>query len=176
MDNSHCEIRAPRASDAGRIWSLIPAIGNLERNSAYAYLLLCTHFAPTSLVAERGDSIAGFVLGYRPPTDASALFVWQVGVAPDARGQGLGGKMFEALLARPECADVRYLTATVSPDNAASLALFRGFARRRGVACEEHTWFPGELFPEPHPDENLLRIGPLVGARSKEEPCKQSNA
>jgi len=156
-------LRAPSAGDARDIWRGLPAIGNLERNSAYAYLLLCTHFADTGIVAEEGGRIAGFVLGYRPPVDPSSMFVWQVGVAPEARGHGLGGRMLEAVLARPGCQGVRFLAATVSPDNAASLALFRGFARRRGVACEESPCFPGALFPEPHPDENLLRIGPLAG-------------
>jgi L-2,4-diaminobutyric acid acetyltransferase len=154
-------LRAPTAGDAREIWRGLPAIGNLERNSAYAYLLLCTHFADTGIVAEQDGRIAGFVLGYRPPVDPRSMFVWQVGVAPEARGHGLGGRMLEAVLARPSCRNVRYLTATVSPDNTASLALFRGFARRRGIACEEAPCFPGALFPEPHPDENLLRIGPL---------------
>lgn len=153
--------RPPTARDAAAIWRELPAIGNLERNSAYAYLLLCSHFASTSIVAEREGRVVGFVLGYRPPTDPDALFVWQVGVTPEARGRGLARRLLDEVLVRPGCRGVRHLTATVSPDNAASLALFRSLARRRGVPCEEAGCFPAALFPEPHPDENLLRIGPL---------------
>jgi L-2,4-diaminobutyric acid acetyltransferase len=160
-------LRPPRASDGAAIWNLLPEIGNLERNSAYAYLLLCSHFSPTGIVAERDGAVAGFVLGYRPPSDPSAMFVWQVGVAPTARGSGLGGRMLDAVLASPACADVRYLTATVSPDNAASLALFRGFAKRHGVPCEEGPGYPAALFPISHPDEDLLRIGPLPGVERR---------
>lgn len=162
MSISGVMVRAPQVADAAAIWKLLPAIGNLERNSAYAYLLLCSHFAGTSLVAERDGAIAGFVLAYRPPNDPSSLFVWQVGVAPAARGGGLGTLMLDGVLARPACEGVTHLTATVSPDNLASLALFRGYARRRGVACEIGPGFPAPLFPAPHPDEDLLRIGPLV--------------
>lgn len=155
-------LRAPVVSDAASIWNLLPEVGNLERNSAYAYLLLCSHFAATSVVAEHDHALAGFVLAYRPPTEPSSLFVWQVGVAPHARGGGLGTRMLDGVLARDACEGVTHLTATVSPDNLASLALFRGFARRRGVACAIGTGFPAPLFPAPHPDEDLLRIGPLV--------------
>lgn len=161
-------VRRPRPEDAAAIWRLLPAIGGLERNTAYAYLLLCSHFADTSIVAERAGEVVGFVAGYRPPTQPEAVFVWQVGVAPSARGQGLGGRMLDGVLAMPGCRDVRYLTATVSPDNEASLALFRGFARRRQVPCEEGPGFPAPLFPEPHPDENLFRIGPLSAPSRKE--------
>jgi L-2,4-diaminobutyric acid acetyltransferase len=159
-------LRPPQVEDAAAIWRLLTEIGDLERNSAYAYLLLCSHFADTGVVAvtDRGD-IVGFVLGYRPPTRPDSVFVWQVGVAPPGRGQGLAGRMLDHLLARPGCADARYLSATVEPDNAASLALFHGFARRRGVACTTTSGFTQVLFPEQHADENLLRIGPLTGAR-----------
>lgn len=155
-------LRAPVVADAAAIWKLLPEVGNLERNSAYAYLLLCSHFAGTSVVAEREQQLAGFVLAYRPPSEPTSLFVWQVGVAPAARGSGLGTRMLDGALAREACAGVTHLTATVSPDNEASLALFRGFARRHGVACEIGTGFSASLFPAPHPDEDLLRIGPLV--------------
>jgi L-2,4-diaminobutyric acid acetyltransferase len=158
-------LRGPEVADAARIWRALPGIGSLERNTAYAYLLLCSHFASTGIVAELDGELAGFVLGYRPPSDPQAIFVWQVGVAPVARGRGVGGRMLDALLERPGCRDARWLSATVAGDNAASLALFGGFARRRGARCQETRGFDSPLFPEPHPDENLLRIGPLGGDR-----------
>ena len=156
-------LRGPSVADAARIWSALPRIGGLERNTPYAYLLLCSHFASTGIVAELGGELAGFILGYRPPTDPDAIFVWQVGVVPDVRGQGLASRMLDALLARPGCRDARWLSATVSPDNDASLALFKGFARHRGVPCQQTRCFDPPLFPEPHPAEDLLRIGPLGG-------------
>lgn len=162
MSGAGVILRAPQVADAAAIWKLLPEVGNLERNSAYAYLLLCSHFADTSLIADREGAIAGFVLAYRPPSETTSLFVWQVGVAPAARGAGLGTRMLDGVLARPACDAVTHLTATVSPDNLPSLSLFRGYARRRGVACEIGPGFPASLFPAPHPDEDLLRIGPLV--------------
>lgn len=157
------QLRSPQPGDGARVYELLGSIGTLERNSCYAYVLLCSHFASTGLVAERDGQLLGFVLGYRPPTDPNAVFVWQVGVAPEARGMGLGKRLLQALIEQPGCHGVDHLTATVSPDNRASLSLFRGFARSLGVACEEIPGFPAALFAGPHADENMLRVGPLKG-------------
>ena len=169
-------LRPPTERDAAAVWQLLGRTGGLERNTAYAYLLLCSHFAATSVVAEQAASapgagpLAGFVLAYRPPPRPSEVFVWQIGVAPEARGQGLGGRLLEGLLALPGCAGVTHLTATVGPSNDASRALFAGLARRRGVPCEVGPGFPAGLFPEPHEDEDLLRIGPLVNQEPSQAP------
>jgi L-2,4-diaminobutyric acid acetyltransferase len=154
-------LRHPTAGDAASLWRLLGRIDGLERNTSYAYLLLCSHFADTCLVAERDGGPIGLVLAYRPPTRPDEIFVWQVGVAPEARGAGLAGRLLDGLLAAPACAGVRFLTATVSPDNQASRALFAALARRRGVPLERGPGFAAALFPEPHEDEDLVRIGPL---------------
>ncbi len=156
-------LRTPEPRDAANLWHLLGEIGNLERNSCYTYLLLCSHFASSSLVAERKGDLIGFVLGYRPPSEPSAIFVWQIGVAANERGCGLGNKLLLRLLDQPGCRGVDHVTATVSPDNTASLALFRNFAKTLGVAIVERPCFRAALFAEAHPDENLLRIGPLKG-------------
>lgn len=153
-------LRAPVVTDGARVWRLLAQIGGLERNTCYAYLLLCSHFADTSLVAEAGGKLWGVVMAYRPPSQPDDLFVWQVGVAPEARGTGLGRRMLKALWERPACRGARYLTATVSPDNTASLALFDSVARHRGAPRVVEPGFPSNVFAEPHPDENLIRIGP----------------
>jgi L-2,4-diaminobutyric acid acetyltransferase len=154
-------LRPPTERDAARVWRLLERTGGLERNSAYAYLLLCSDFAETCLVAERDGELVGFVLGYRPPARRDEMFVWQIGVAPEARGTGLGTRLLAAVLEQPACKDVRYLTATVSPDNEASRRTFAALARTRGAAFEVAPRFGAELFPEAHPDEEQVRIGPL---------------
>ncbi len=163
MTSAPLLLRSPEPTDAANLWQLLGEVGNLERNSCYTYLLLCSHFASTCVVAERKSDLVGFVLGYRPPSDPNAVFVWQVGVAANERGCGLGRKLLFALLDRPGCRGVGHVTATVSPDNRASLSLFRTFARELGVPCQERPGFRAALFAEAHPDENLLCIGPLKG-------------
>lgn len=154
-------LRTPRAEDGRRIHELVAADGTLETNSAYCYVLLCSHFAQHGLVAVKGNEIAGFVCAYRPPSDPEAVFVWQVGVAPAGRGQGLGKRLLHALVRQPANRDACYLTATVDADNRASNKLFTAFAREHDAPLATATGFPSELFPPGHPAEPLLRIGPL---------------
>ena len=104
----------------------------------------------------------GWVSGHRPPSDPDAYFVWQVAVAPEARGQGLAGHMIDELLARPAQRGVTHLITTVTDDNSASWALFRGLARKRGATLERRELFDREAhFAGVHPTEYQARIGPL---------------
>lgn len=156
-------IRRPNDDDGRAVSALIARCAPLDENSLYCNLLQCTHFAETCAVAERRDRICGFVSGYVVPTAPQRLFVWQVAVAPESRGRGLGRRMIEAILERPACDRVRQLHATVTPDNAASAAMFASLARRldaplrRRVMFDEDRHFDGE-----QPSEELIEIGPFV--------------
>jgi L-2,4-diaminobutyric acid acetyltransferase len=128
-------------------------------NSRYAYLLWCRDFAATSVVARRDGEVVGFVTGFRRPEESSTLVVWQVGVDAAARGQGVAAAMLDALFDRvPE---VDHLEATVTPDNAGSIALFSRFAERRGTLVRRDELFGAELLGDGHEPEILFRIGPV---------------
>jgi L-2,4-diaminobutyric acid acetyltransferase len=155
-------IREPGVQDAASVWQLVRESGVLDLNSPYAYLLLCSDFARTSVVAEAAGRIHGFVGAYRPPSRPESVFVWQVVTAREAQGRGLGSRLLEAVLERPACRGVRFLEATVTPSNQPSRALFRGLARRRGVPFVEELAFGADLFPGPdHEEEVRVRIGPF---------------
>ncbi len=156
--------RAPVAGDATPMWRLAVDTGALDVNSPYAYLLVCTHFASTSVVAEDPETqdLAGFVAAYRLPDDLDVLFVWQIGVSAQRRGAGLGGRLLRALLAQPGNRGVRWVEATVTPSNHASERLFHSFARSLAAACVVTGSYPAELFPDGnHEPEVLYRVGPL---------------
>ncbi|MDH5490740.1 MAG: diaminobutyrate acetyltransferase [Myxococcales bacterium] len=157
------DLRQPKTRDASAVRELVEATGTLEPNTCYAYLLLCTHFAETCLLAEREGKLVGFVLAYRPPSHPEAVFVWQIGVHQDARGQGLARQLLEDLLRQPGTRGVRFVEATVGSSNEASRRLFESFARALGVPCEVQPGFVSADFgPLAHEDEALYRIGPLV--------------
>ena len=158
--------RNPTARDAAAVWRLVRDAGTLEPNTPYAYLLICSHFSETSILASDEVGIAGFVASYRPPTHPEAVFVWQVGVHPRIRGRGLGNRMLHALLRLPACREVSFLEATMTPSNEASTKLFRSIARDFGVRWEETTGFSEDLFPGtgprgrmPLPDRPPARAG-----------------
>lgn len=154
--------RKPRLDDAKRVRDLIQACPPLDLNSTYAYMLLCTHFAETCVVAEADEHVVGFLSGYLKPADPSTVFVWQVAVGADARGRGVASRLLEELASRPSCASVSRIETTINPSNRASWALFEAFAARRGAGCARKSLFRKEDFgAETHEEEQLLEIGPF---------------
>lgn len=159
---SSFQLRRPVAADGPAVTALIAQCPPLDSNSAYCNLLQCTHFADSCVIAECDGAIAGWVSGYRPPSEPDSFFVWQVAVAPIARGQRLGGRMIEELLNRPSAQGVTHLITTVTDDNDASWALFEGLAKRWNAPLDKSALFDRDThFAGAHATEWLARIGPL---------------
>lgn len=153
-------LRQPVAEDGAALHNLIKRCPPLDQNSRYCNLLQVSHFSDTAVVAERNGSLCGFVSGYRIPGREDVLFVWQVGVSPEGRGQGLAPKMLRSLLQRHP--DVAYLETTVTPDNQASAAVFEKVADTLDAPLEKSVLFHSEPhFEGQHDEEVLFRIGPF---------------
>ena len=102
---------------------------------------------------------------HRPPQHGNVIFVWQVAVAEEMRGQGLARAMLRELLARSALRGCRYLETTVSPSNEASRRLFHGLGRELRAPVSERALFGEHDFGEEHHEcEALIRIGPFAGA------------
>lgn len=159
-NGTYLRYRTPHPGDAAPVWRLIRDGGRLDLNSAYSYMLLFRYFADTCVIAERDGQIVGFVTGFIPPVNENVLFVWQIGVSSEARGQGIGKELLRQLLALPAVRRAKALQATVSADNEPSRRLFDSLARERGSRVEQMgEGFPPELFPEAgHEGEPMIRI------------------
>lgn len=163
-------LRRPVASDAIDMRRLAQATEVLDVNSTYAYLLLATDFADTSIVADDDGELCGFITGYHPPGRPEVLFVWQVAVAPPNQGHGVAAAMLDRLVARVRN-DRRghpvTVEATVTPSNRRSRRFFTSFAERHGVPITEHPRFGAEFLDadREHEDEPILRIGPVANPR-----------
>lgn len=153
------ELRRPTADDGLAVWELVRATGVLDVNSSYMYCLVLDHFTATSVVATEGDTIVGFITGYRLPSSPDVLFVWQVGVSEAARGQGLASRMLLELVQRDK--GVEWLHTTVAPDNEPSQKLFQRLARTLDTDLVIGRGFSGAQLGAGHPDEPLYRIGPI---------------
>lgn len=154
--------RIPTPADAAGVHALVGECKPLDVNSTYAYLLLCSHFAGTCVVAESEGRLAGFVSAYLKPAAPDTLFVWQVAVSSLARGRKVGSLMLDEAFERAACRAARFVEATISPGNTASWALFESFAQRRGAPCESAALFrPEDFGADVHEEERLLRIGPI---------------
>jgi len=158
-------LEAPLVSHGADIQRLVAACPPLDVNSTYLYLLLCEHFSATCVRAVRDGRTQGFVSAYCPPGRADVVFVWQVAVAAQMRGQGLAQNMLLSLLSRDALRHCRYLETTVSPSNVPSMAVFHTLAQRLEAPVSESPLFLETHFgKEAHESETLIRIGPFEAA------------
>lgn len=151
-------LRAARPEDGAALHALVEAAGTLEQNTLYCYVLMADHFRSTTVVAERLGEVVGFVMAHRPPTHLEAVFVWQVGVHPSARGHGIGRRMLRFLAERSAA---RFVEATVTPSNLASRRLFESLARELGVPFAWSDGYSARALGGAHEREDRVRIGPL---------------
>lgn len=155
-------LRIPTPIDAISAHHLIRASAFVDDNSPYLYLLVCSHFAQTSVVAEQDGEILGLISAYIPPQQADTLFVWQVVVAPSLRRRGLAHSMLNFILQGAACQHVQYIDTTVTQDNEASRALFTRLATQLACPLRESLLFERTThFQNLHDSEYLLRIGPF---------------
>ena len=158
----HILFRKPEISDAYSIWTLIKESPPLDLNSLYCYLIICTHFSQTSIIAEDHDGVCGFISAYIHPDNDNTLFVWQVVVKKEKKRQGIADGMLQSLLRRKHKKAIQYLETTVNPSNAASGALFYSTAKSLNTKCHESVLFTEKDFGnQAHEDEILYRIGPF---------------
>ncbi len=148
VDARKVDFRKPVPEDGGDIWELIRECKPLDENSRYFNLIQADHFSDTCVVAEVDGEICGWISGHMIPGE-EAFFVWQVAVSPRARGLGLGRRMLQHLIERPECVEAHILKTTITEANDASWALFESFARAVG----------GELTDIPHFEEDVHFAG-----------------
>ena len=154
-------LRHPEVADGLPVWSLVRDTGVLDVNSSYAYCAHFRHFPTTSVVVEAGDgSLVGFITGYLVPDRPDVLFVWQVGVADAARGQGLATRMLRWLV---DATGATWIETTVTPSNGASRALFQGLARKLETDITVGPGISSEDLGHGHEAEELHRIGPIQG-------------
>ncbi|WP_274650623.1 diaminobutyrate acetyltransferase [Paenibacillus humicola] len=154
----------PDASDGASVWQLVKESGTLDLNSAYCYIMLCDLFRDSCVVAKQDGVTVGFLSACRMPASPDTLFVWQVAVSGGQRGKGIGTAMLQELLDREELGDIRYVEATIGPENDRSRRLFMSLAARRGGQCSVSERYPANLFPQgqgAHEPELAFRVGPL---------------
>lgn len=157
-------IVAPDLLHGPQLWQLARESGVLDVNSSYAYLMWCRDFADTSAVALADGDVVGFVTGYLRPKAPDTLMIWQVAVDAGQRGRRLAARMLHDILDRSA---PRWMNTTITPSNEASIRLFTGVARDRGVTIEVRDQFDPQLLPSvdtvggAHEPEDLYVIGPL---------------
>ncbi len=79
------------------------------------------------LIAFEGDAALGFVTGVEMthPDKGTEMFLYELGVAEEARGRGIGSALVDALAALARERGCYGMWVLTEPDNAAALATYR---------------------------------------------------
>ena len=94
------EIRHANPSDYGRVIQHVNAWWGGRDMAPMLPKLFFLHFEGTSFVAEDDDGrLAAFLIGFLSQTDPEEAYVHFVGVAPSARGSGVGRALYERFFA-----------------------------------------------------------------------------
>jgi ribosomal protein S18 acetylase RimI-like enzyme len=125
------EIRTAREDDYSAIaaalqtWWTMPGLSSdagARERAALVPRLWLQHFACTSLVAERQTQFVGFLIGLLSPDRQDEGYIHFVGVAPDARGTGIGRSLYERFFALSARAGRTCVRCVTSPHNTSSIA------------------------------------------------------
>lgn len=87
-------LRAARPADYDRIAAVIDDWWGRPVRHALPRLFL-DHFHATSTIAEVGDELAGFLIGFLSPSLPDAAYIHFVGVHPGHRRSGLARQLYE---------------------------------------------------------------------------------
>ena len=160
--NTEITLRKPESKDGQLVHELIRHCPPLDINSLYCNLLQCTHFSDSSVAAFIDENIVGFISGYFVPGHFDTLFIWQVAVSEEVRGRGIGLRMLNHILNRPQCDDVNFVETTITESNNASWGLFKKLASQFDVPLNHKVMFDKEThFNGEHDTEMLVSIGPI---------------
>lgn len=120
----HAQIRQARPADYDPIAAVVdewwgrPILGSLPR-------LFLALFHQTSLVVDGAGGPEAFLIGILSPSDRERAYIHFVGVAPHARGQGLGKVLYGAFFELARAEGRSAVSAVTSPANTGSVAFHR---------------------------------------------------
>ena len=118
-------------------------------------------WSETSILALHGEELVGSVTGFSHPKHPDTLFIWQVAVAPNYRGQSLGVRMLSELISRLK-GSVTYVETTITPGNLSSEVTFGKVAQAFSAAMTPSPKYDSQThFGGNNASETLWRIGPL---------------
>jgi len=101
------------------------------------HLLALVHeFGPTCLVARAEDGIHGYVMGFVTPTGTG--YVHLVATRDDARGTGLGRRLYAEFAEAAQRHGARRLKAVTSVSNTGSIAFHRRLGFEAEVVADHH--------------------------------------
>jgi ribosomal protein S18 acetylase RimI-like enzyme len=136
-------LRHARPSDYGRVIGRVNVWWGGREMAPMLPRLFFLHFEGTSLVAEEGDELAGFVCGFLSQTAPEEAYIHFVGVAPEHRGGGVGRMLYERFFDEVRDAGRSIVRCVTSPVNEGSVAFHEALGFEVDRVAEDYDG-PGE--------------------------------
>ena len=115
-------LRQARLEDHPRIIAVVDDWWGGRRMAALLPSLFLEHFSGTSLVAEDGGELVGFLVGFDSPDHPGEAYVHFIGVDPSQRGSGLGRTLHDAFADAARERGITRVRCVTSTQNTASVA------------------------------------------------------
>ena len=151
-------IRRAYEQDTNSVYNLVPELTPLTHHTRYTYWNLFRNFGNMCFVALDQDHPVGFITSHPTTTPENEWFIWQAGIVPKFRGNGLIDTLQDRVVGVARGSGAIALTTSIEPNNTRSLGAFTRMATRLGTGIEEISRF--NLEPEDRPPvlEVLYRI------------------
>lgn len=130
-------IRNVCPSDVSKVRKLVQACEPLTLHTAVTYGVLLRSFPDTCFVAETSGELSGFISSVRGTAHPEAIYVWQIGVVPSARGKGLSLRLIDSVAMAANRIGCSVLQVGIEPSNDHSLSVFRAYAHRKGESLTQ---------------------------------------
>lgn len=126
-------IRGGVPADHHKIVPLMPDWWDGRDLSAMLPKVFFNHFRDTIYIAEHGDELIGFLVGFFSQAQKDTGYIHFVGVHPGFRQKGVGRMLYEKFFAACRAKDRSLVKSCTSPVNKLSI----GFHRSMGFIIEE---------------------------------------
>jgi ribosomal protein S18 acetylase RimI-like enzyme len=124
-------VRPARPADYDAIVAVADAWWGRPVTAALPRLFL-DHFSGSSLVAEDGEDLAGFLVGFMSPGPPAEAYIHFAGVHPACRGTGLARRLYGQFIAAARADGRRVVRAVTSPANDGSIRFHRAMGFTAG--------------------------------------------
>lgn len=128
-------IRHAKPSDYGRVVGRVNVWWGGRDMAPSLPKLFFLHFEGTSFVAEEGDELVGFLIGFLSQTVDDEAYIHFMGVSPEHRGEGIGRALYERFFEEVRAHGRTVVRCVTSPANEDSVAFHEalGFHAERVV-------------------------------------------
>jgi L-2,4-diaminobutyric acid acetyltransferase len=195
MDDRPWVIRNIEPRDAEILQAFVSKCPPLDPHTLFTYWVLARYQPTYGFVAQDfNGEVIGLLTAIASSNDHETVYVWQIGVAPAVRGNGLAQDLLHELNMAALQNRRRLLEVSIDSHNQESHCLFHAFARAQSATLEvvdvlelhdEHyaltdsevlyqIRLSGTAAPRQRPDDDVTSFGQTVDGRATIPNCSQT--